>query len=192
MRYFVFLIIILTALSCQEEEGDVLEGLLKKNKDKFAKVLSDSDKYEVQILYTQINRDTMNTPTFTTFSYQVDPNNYFYPASVVKLPIAILALEKLNTLYKFKNIPATKNTAIRIDSLRSPQTSVQFDATSPTGLPTVGHYVNKLFTVSDNDGKRIQQKAVITTNAVTQISVFDDYTFIEKEENSISVEWWWF
>lgn len=151
MRYFVFLIMILTALSCQKEEGDVLEGLLKKNKDKFGAVLNNPEKYEVQILYTQIDRDSINTPSFNTFSYEVDPSKYFYPASMVKFPIAVLALEKLNTLYKFKQIPVTKNTPIRIDSLRSPQTSVQFDKSSPTGLPTIGHYVNKIFTVSDDD-----------------------------------------
>ncbi len=40
-------------------------------------------------------------------------------------------------------------------------------------------------TVNDTDGKRIQQKTPITANAVAQINVFDDYTFLEKEEKSI-------
>ena len=40
-------------------------------------------------------------------------------------------------------------------------------------------------TVNDTDGRRIQQKTPITTNAVAQVSAFDDYTFIEKEEKSI-------
>ena len=30
--------------------------------------------------------------------YQIDERRYFYPASTVKLPIAILALQKLNAL----------------------------------------------------------------------------------------------
>ena len=151
MRYFVFLIMILATVSCKQEEGDVLERLLNKNKDKFKTVLSNPEKYEVQILYTQIDRDSINTPTFNTFSYQVDPTKYFYPASVVKLPVAVLALEKLNTLYKYKHIPIDENTPLRIDSFRAPQTSVDVDITSPNGLPTIGHYINKLFTVSDDD-----------------------------------------
>lgn len=40
-------------------------------------------------------------------------------------------------------------------------------------------------TVNENDGKRIQQKVPIITNAAQQISIFDDYTFYEKEEKSI-------
>ena len=151
MRYFVFLIMILATVSCKQEEGDVLERLLNKNKDKFKTVLSNPEKYEVQILYTQIDRDSINTPTLKTFSYQVDPNKYFYPGSVTQFPISILALEKLNTLYKFRQTYVTKDTPIRIDSLRSPQTSVHVDASSPTGLPTIGHYTNKVLTVSDDD-----------------------------------------
>jgi len=40
-------------------------------------------------------------------------------------------------------------------------------------------------TVNEIDGKRIAQKTPITDNATTQITIFDDYTFYEKEERSI-------
>jgi hypothetical protein len=45
-----------------------------------------------------------------------------------------------------------------------------------------GYY---FITVNDTDGKRIQQKSVITASATSQITVFDDYTFYEKDEKSI-------
>jgi hypothetical protein len=48
-------------------------------------------------------------------------------------------------------------------------------------------------TVSDLDGKRIQQKAPITSNATTQITNFDDFVFYEKEErNLLAVGTQWF
>ncbi|WP_439132858.1 type IX secretion system sortase PorU, partial [Polaribacter sp.] len=40
-------------------------------------------------------------------------------------------------------------------------------------------------TVNETDGKRIQQKSPITSSSTSQITVFDDYTFFEKEERSI-------
>ncbi|MHB0753668.1 type IX secretion system sortase PorU [Polaribacter sp. M15] len=40
-------------------------------------------------------------------------------------------------------------------------------------------------TVNDVDGKRVQPKIPITSNVVSQITVFDDYTFYEKDERSI-------
>jgi hypothetical protein len=59
------------------------------------KVLADTAKYQVQILYTQIDRNEHGNPLFTTYSFNVDDSRYFYPASTVKLPIALLALEWL-------------------------------------------------------------------------------------------------
>ncbi|WP_218599646.1 type IX secretion system sortase PorU [Polaribacter sp. NJDZ03] len=48
-------------------------------------------------------------------------------------------------------------------------------------------------TVSNNDGKRIQEKTPITTTASKQITFFDDYTFYEKEErNLIAAGTQWF
>ncbi|MFY9243723.1 MAG: type IX secretion system sortase PorU [Polaribacter sp.] len=45
-----------------------------------------------------------------------------------------------------------------------------------------GYY---FITVNDVDGKRIQQKSPVSANASNTISVFDDYTFYEKEERSL-------
>ena len=52
--------------------------------------------YQVQIRYTQINRRN-DSVIFTDYDFQVNDSNYFYPASTVKFPTAILALERLNT-----------------------------------------------------------------------------------------------
>ncbi|MEW6654418.1 MAG: serine hydrolase, partial [Bacteroidota bacterium] len=66
----------------------------------------------------------------------------------VKLPTALLALEKINKL-KIKGLD--KFTSLRIDSVRAPQTSVSADTSSESGLPTVANYIKKIFLVSDND-----------------------------------------
>ena len=39
-----------------------------------------------------------NNPTILTHSFAVKPDTYFYPASTIKLPIGVLALEKLNQI----------------------------------------------------------------------------------------------
>ena len=46
-------------------------------------------------------KGTKREPRFKEFSYQENPKRYFYPASTVKLPVAILALEKIED-YKDK------------------------------------------------------------------------------------------
>jgi hypothetical protein len=48
-------------------------------------------------------------------------------------------------------------------------------------------------TVSNNDGKRVQQKGVTTAVASSQITTFDDFTFYEKDErNLIAAGTQWF
>jgi len=78
----------------------------------------------------------------------VDSTKYFYPASTVKLPIALLALEKLNQL-NIKGLD--KFTPMLNDSVYSGQISVKKDTTSENGMPSVAHYTKKILLVSDND-----------------------------------------
>jgi len=141
--------ILMPACSAQvAEDGGLIERLLRSRPDLFGQVLENIEKYEVQILYTQIDRDGEGKPRFRTHTYRVDPGAYFYPASSIKLAPAVLALEKLNEL----NIEGlSKYTPLRIDSAYTAQTAVERDETSPTGLSTIAHYVEKLFVVSDND-----------------------------------------
>ena len=111
-------------------------------------VLSNPEKFEVQILYTQIDRDSANQPHFTTYEYGANKEAYFYPASTVKMPAAFLALEKINQL----NVPGlTPYTAMLTDSAYEGQTAVQYDSTAENKLPSVAHYIKKIFLVSDND-----------------------------------------
>lgn len=50
--------------------------------------------HEVQVLYVQID-EVKGRPRFTQHTWRLDDSRYFYPASTVKLPVALLALEKL-------------------------------------------------------------------------------------------------
>ena len=134
-------------------EGDtrkmgLIEELLRSRPDLFQSVLDNIDYHEVQILYTQIDRDVDNAPSFTSHAFRVDRKAYFYPASTVKLAGALLALEKLNQL-GVEGLD--RDTPLAIGSEYSGQTPVEGDETSVTGMPSIGHYVKKIFLVSDND-----------------------------------------
>jgi hypothetical protein len=112
------------------------------------KVLADTAKYQVQILYTQIDRNEHGNPLFTTYPFNVDDSRYFYPASTVKLPVALLALEWLEE----QQVPGlTLETTMLTDSVRPSQLPALSDSTSQSGLPSIGHYIKKILLVSDND-----------------------------------------
>lgn len=121
---------------------------MKSKPDQFQHLLDSADFYEVQIIYVQINRDQENKPAFKRFYFNLDSSQYFYPASTVKLPAVLLALEKLRAL----NIQhLDKDTPMLHDSVYSGQSSVRTDTTSANNMASVAHYAKKILVVSDND-----------------------------------------
>jgi hypothetical protein len=135
------------AVASPAEPPDELAAILRAHPEWFSSVLEKAGEHRLQILYTQIDRDRKNRPKFRSFSYGLT-EEYFYPASTVKLPAAVLALEKLNDLA----VPGlTRDTPLRIEAGTPAQTAVDRDPSKADGLPTIAHYVKKVFLVSDND-----------------------------------------
>jgi hypothetical protein len=132
----------------QEVDTVLLERLMWGRPELFGKILSHPQKNQVQILYTQIDRDKDNVPHFKSYSYNLDNLHYFFPASTVKLPTVIFALEKLNEL----GIPGLARTSTMTTGADfTKQTSVDKDSSSASGLPSLEHYIKKILLVSDND-----------------------------------------
>ena len=143
-------LLILLSLGAWAQKPDTvfLEKLLKSKPELFSVILDDPGKKQVQILYTQIDRDEHNVPHFKTFSYNLNDHHYFFPASTVKLPTLIFALEKINEL----KAPGLNKTSIMITGADfDKQTRVENDTTAVNGLPSVEHYIKKILLVSDND-----------------------------------------
>ena len=112
-------------------------------------VLANPESYRLQIIYTRIDRDADNKPALTYYQYGLDNDRYFYPASTVKLPIALLALEWLAE----QNIAGLNaDTTMLTDAATDWQTSQTNDPTALTGLPSIAQYIKKILLVSDNDG----------------------------------------
>ena len=126
-----------------------LSELLHKNASgPLLHILNNPDSFQYQLIYTQINRDKNNKPSFTHHYLHVDKNRYFNPASSVKMPLAFLALEKLN---KINKPGVNKFTTMLTDSAYNGQTTALEDGSSKNGLPSIAHYIKKIFLVSDND-----------------------------------------
>ncbi len=148
---------ILTSLLCTQvfaqsqknitSENNWLKKLL--NKDSYLKTMLDKkDSLNIQIVYTQIDRDKNNKPSFKTYSFNTDENKYFYPASTVKMPIAFLALEKLQEL-NIKGLD--KNTTMVTENVDQVQTQVLTQPTAKDSRATISNYIKQIFLVSDND-----------------------------------------
>ena len=127
-------------------DSPLLDSLLKANS--LLKKVALNPQYELQIIYTQINRDARNCPTFTPHTYHLNPKQYFNPASLVKLPVVAFSLEKLNDLNK---PGVTRRAIMATGTAYRCQTPVSFAAPADSDrTATVGNSINRMLLVSDN------------------------------------------
>lgn len=120
------------------QKGDLIRELLENRRHPaVAQVLRNPETHRLQILYVVIDRDGNNRPSFSFHDYRLNAAEYFYPASTVKLPLALAALEKIHTLA----VPG-------LDA------DTPFRAWPGAGSAemetTVNHAVREIFRISDN------------------------------------------
>lgn len=130
-----------------DKNDNILHSLIDQNASIFQPIVSNPE-HKVQVVYTQIDRRKNGKPQFTDYYFNINDADYFYPASTVKLPVAILALQKLNEL-KIKGLD--KNATMITEAGYNGQTEVYNDPSTPDGRPTIEHYIKKILLVSDND-----------------------------------------
>ncbi len=112
------------------------------------KVLANPKTYRYQLVYTKIDRDKNGIPHFTNYTLHADPENYFNPASMVKMPLAFLAMEKLYEL----NLPGVnKYTTMQFDSNYQRQVAMYADSSAENKKPSIAHFIKRAFLISEND-----------------------------------------
>ncbi|QYA25466.1 serine hydrolase [Gramella sp. MT6] len=135
MRKILFFPVIIFLIQSCSLQNNVLKQVSKSNDTALSEVFKNPEKYEVQIIYSRIIQKEGET-TFKDYKYRVEPEAYFYPASTVKLPVAVLSLEKINELNK-KGIKIDKHTPYHLvnDSIEH----------------TIAEDIDAIFAVSDNN-----------------------------------------
>ena len=143
----------------EKSEGNPLDIALSSQDYRIKRVMDSLERYEVQIRYTQIDRRN-DSIIFTDFDFQVDPDQYFYPASTVKFPTVVAALEKLN-----------QTDSINLDT----KFYIEGDSTETTFRKAI----QEIFAVSDNHAN----------NRLVEFLGFDDLNLKLQERgiNSIRI-----
>ncbi|MBV1924048.1 MAG: class A beta-lactamase-related serine hydrolase [Flavobacteriaceae bacterium] len=130
-RLLIFLLIL--CVSCEKKTTTTpLDNALQSQHPAIKKVMDNPEGHEIQILYSQIDTNEDGETVFTDYNFQLNNQNYFYPASTVKLPAAILALE------------FTDNT-----TFLSPE--IDYIIEGDTILHNFNDDVRQIFAVSDNE-----------------------------------------
>ena len=93
MKRILLLAVCSSLLSCNSNPIE----LVLKSDPYFKEIIKDKEDYEIQVMLTKVNYDNTKID-FQNYQYQHDENQYFYPASTIKLPIVVLTLKKINEL----------------------------------------------------------------------------------------------
>ena len=126
MRNILLISVILILSGCKSLGGPI-EDALKSSKSRISIVKKNIKNHNIQIKLSVVSAEDR----FTDYSFNVDDEKYFYPASTVKLPIVLLALEKIN---EYDNISVKTPFKIEDDTLST----------------TMEDEIYKIFTISDN------------------------------------------
>ncbi|MEO6670952.1 MAG: serine hydrolase [Ferruginibacter sp.] len=141
--------------------------LFKNNPGKFDSIGLHRIGWNVQVIYTQIIVGNNTAPAFQQYYYNKNDSRYFYPASAINLPVAALALQKLNELnLPFVNINATMVT----EAGYAGQTAQYNDPNTADGRPSIAHYIKEMLMVGDE-------------NAFNRLYEFLGQEYINKELN---------
>ncbi len=145
----LMLLITSTGIKAQSKNDAILERILSSiQNEQVKKIIADPNQYRCQIIYTQIDRNAKGSPIFTHHWFNVNSNLYFNPASMVKMPLAFLSLEKLNEL---KIAGVDKFTTMAFDSSHEKQVAMTTDSSAKNFKPSIAQFIRRAMLISEND-----------------------------------------
>lgn len=177
------------APAAENKEDEFLINLFKTQPTQFDSVLANRKGWNVQVIYTQVNRNRNGIPQLKNYYFNRQGGSYFYPASSIKFPMALLALEKLNEL---KIAGLNKYSSMITETAFNGQTPVYNDPNTANGKPSIAQYIKKILLVSDNDAynrlyeflgqehvnEALHKKGYPNTQLLHRLSIF-----LSEEEN---------
>ena len=148
MRFFFILIISLSTLISCSFSSDPIKLAFKK--DEFlSEIIKDKETYEIQILYTEVSKNNLGQTEFLDYQFQLNDEKYFYPASTIKLPIAVMALSKINEL-RAEGSNISPKSKIKLSLINNEQEIILKDS-----ITSFQNLIADVFLVSDNSASNV-------------------------------------
>jgi hypothetical protein len=141
----------LTALVDDPATAPDVAGAARAKRDRLHEVLYSPEEHRIQILVAEVIQSEGQAPSVRSTNWR-SREEYFYPASAIKLCAAVAALERLNEIQRTKEPAATDTTPLAFYSVRDPKELFTQDATNlDGGTLTLAHLIRRACLVSDNE-----------------------------------------
>ena len=148
MRNIFLLFISLFVLQGCYFSSDPIKSAIKE--DEFVrKIIKHKDNYEIQILYTEVSKNNLGQTEFKDFQFQLNDEQYFYPASTIKLPIAIMTLSKINEL-RAEGSNISLKSKLKLSLINNKKEIIVKDSIS-----SFQNLIADVFLVSDNSASNV-------------------------------------
>ncbi len=144
---FVLIISLILLVSCSFNPDPIRSAF--KGDDFLRSIVKNKDNYEIQILYTEVSKNSVGQAEFSDFQFQVNDEKYFYPASTIKLPITILALSKINEL-RAEGSNISPKSKIKLSLINNNNEIILKDS-----ITSFQNLIADVFLVSDNSASNV-------------------------------------
>lgn len=145
---FCAILFIPISANAQQNDSTIEQIFANIQHEQAKKIIADPHRYRCQVIYTQIERNEKGSPHFTHHRFNADSNLYFNPASMVKMPLAFLSLEKLNEM---KIAGVNKYSSMAFDSSHEKQVAMRTDSSAKNFKPSIAQFIRRAMLISEND-----------------------------------------
>ena len=170
--------LLFTLIFIENSYAQSIRSILKNSESELINyVYNKQEKFEVQIILTELKK-RKNGFTIHKKKFNVDKKNYFYPASSIKLPIALLTIEKIN---ENPNLNINSEFSIKGDSII---TTFKKEITDLFIISSNESY-NRLFEFLGQDyiNKKLKQKGFKDFSIYHRLSTKESDNLKTKEIN---------
>ena len=144
---FVLIISLILLVGCSLNPDPIRSAF--KGDDLLRSILKNKDSYEIQILYTEVSKNSLGQTEFSDFQFQLNDEKYFYPASTIKLPIAALTLSKINEL-RAEGLNISPKSKIKLSLINNKNEIILKDS-----ITSFQNLIADVFLVSDNSASNV-------------------------------------
>ena len=179
----LFCFLFLQQLNLYAQSKQINNQFLKSVVD-HSPILLDENVNRIQIVVGNVVKSKNVTPTIQYADYRLSPSEYFYPASCVKLPLVILAIEWMNE-HRDSGINVTTEFELIANETCH---SFKSNSSNKQDVLTIENCIKKILLVSDNRSynalfdllgrdyinAKLKQKGFVETRIVKSFSGCND------------------
>ena len=148
LRYVLVCLVLTKVVTLSAQNSALIDSILHTLPTYRQAIASNPDPFEIQVYYKPLSGPDAGN----TYRWNVDPSRYFYPASTVKLPAAILTLQWMSD-QQIQGLSPSSVVLFGTNTSNKQLAGQPFDTsrTTVSWQPSLENFIHDAMVVSDNE-----------------------------------------